>query len=166
MNRSNLRCLALIGTFLVGSVTGAMAQDITKEHLASARAAIEASRVADGFDNILVSVALQTKTLFQRSNPALTSQIDEVTNAVALELAARRPELDRDVQTIWAKKFTKAELDEVSKFYNSPTGKKLATETQGIVQQSMQSVAAWQQKISSEMVNRVREEMKKRGYNL
>lgn len=165
MFRSFLKPLALAG-LLAALAAPAAAQDISKEHLASAKAAIEASRVAEGFDNILIGVAQQTKALFQRSNPSLGPTIDEVTNKVALELAVRRVELDKEVQTVWARKFTKAELDEIAKFYTSPVGKKLAAETQNVVASSMQFVVAWQQKLSTEMVAKVREEMKKRGHTL
>lgn len=138
----------------------------SKEHLASARAAIEASKVTDGFDNILLGIAQQTKALFQRSNPALTNVIEESTNKVAIELAPRRIELDRAIQIAWATKFSKAELDEIAKFYNSPVGKKLAAETQGMVQTATDAMFQWQQKMSSDMVAKTREELKKRGHNL
>lgn len=171
MIRSFVKPLALVGVLALLS-TGALAQqqppapEYAKEHLAAARAAIEASKVAEGFDNILLGVAQQTKSLFQRSNPSLIPVIEDVTNKVAIEMAARRVDLDREIQKVWASKFSKAELDEIAKFYNSPVGKKLAGETQNMVAASAQIVVGWQQKLSQDMVAKVREEMKKRGHNL
>jgi hypothetical protein len=169
MIRTLFRSIALAAA-LAAAPAAAYAQatppEPTKEHLASARAAIEASRVAEGFDNVLLNVAQQTKALLQRNNPSLTGKIDEVTNKVALELAAKRVDLDKDIQTIWAREFTKPELDEISRFYSSPTGKKLADSTQKVVGLSMEKVIGWQQKISQEMLTRVREEMKKLGHNI
>ncbi len=155
-----------VAALVLGLTTQVRAEDYAKDHLASAKTAIEASHVADGLDNILIAVAQQTKSLLSRNNPAHSSAIDEVTNAAAIELAAKRPELDRQVQEIWAARFSKAELDEIAKFYSSPVGQKLSKETNGLVQMSTVAAQVWQQKISQEMLNKVRDEMKKRGVAL
>lgn len=165
MFRNLAKPLAVAGVLALSAVA-ASAQDFTREHLASARAAIEASKVSEGFDNILLGVAEQTKGMFQRSNPALSSQIEETTNKVAIGLAPRRVDLDREIQRIWAAKFTKPELDEIAKFYNSPVGKKLAGETQAMVAASAAFVVQWQQKLSQDMVTKVREEMAAKGHKM
>jgi hypothetical protein len=158
---------ALLAGFALTLATGAMAQqEPSKEHLAAARAAIEASRVTEGFDNILLNVAQQTKAMYQRGNPSITQDIEDATNKVAIEIAPRRTELDRQIQIAWAAKFSKQELDDIAKFYNSPVGKKLATETQNMVRTATEAVLDWQQKISTDMVSKVREELKKRGHKL
>jgi uncharacterized protein len=155
-----------VAALVLGLSTQAWAEDIAKDHMAAAKAAIEASHVADGLDNILLAVAQQTKGLLSRNDPSHSSQIDEVTNAVALELAAKRPELDRQVQEIWATRFTKSELEEIAKFYASPVGQKLSKETNNLVQMSGVAAQVWQQKLSQEMLAKVREELKKKGINL
>ncbi|MBP0651879.1 DUF2059 domain-containing protein, partial [Mycobacterium tuberculosis] len=76
---------------------------------------------------------LQTKSTLTKASPSLGPQIDEVTNKVALELAARRPELDRQLQNVWASRFTKPELDELAKFLSSPIGQKWTKELPGVV---------------------------------
>ncbi|MEJ1158228.1 DUF2059 domain-containing protein [Prosthecomicrobium sp. N25] len=170
MIRSIAKTLLAAGVCAV-LATGALAQQApqpepSKEHLASARAAIEASRVTEGFDNILLGVAQQTKALFQRSGPSIAQDIEDVTNKVALELAPRRIDLDRQIQIAWASKFTKPELDEIAKFYTSPTGKKLAAETQSMVRAATEAVVEWQQKLSTDMVAKVRDELRKKGHKL
>ncbi len=168
--------LALAG-FAAVLATGAFAQqqpqapaklpEFPKEHLASARAAIDASKVTEGFDTVLIGIAQQTKALFQRSNPALTDVIEQTTNKAAIELAPRRVELDRLIQTAWASKFSKEELDEIAKFYNSPIGKKLATETQTMVQFATEvgdGLAAEDRR--PDMVEKVRTDLQKAGHKL
>ena len=138
----------------------------TKEHLAAAQAAIAASHVNEGFDNVLIDVALRTKQSLVRSNPSFSAQIEEAVNKVALELAAKRPELDRQVQEIWAVRFTKDELDQITKFYNSPVGQKLNKETPGIVRFTTAAVGVWQNALAQEMLERVRTELVKRGIKM
>lgn len=163
---SSLASRLAVAALVVGLATTARAEDYTKEHIAAAKAAIEASHVADGLDGILIGVAQQTKTLLARTNPALQNQIDEVTNAAAIELAAKRPELDKQIQEVWAARFTKEELQKIAEFYTSPVGQKLSKETGGMVQMSGVAAQVWQQKIGQEMLAKVREEMKKRGHAL
>lgn len=49
---------------------------------------------------------------------------------------------------------------------DSPIGKKLVAETEPLVTQVRQNASVWHQKLSTDMVSMVREEMKKRGFPL
>jgi hypothetical protein len=158
---ARIAALGLATTFV--TLSPVLAADFSKEQLAAARAAIEASHVADGFDNVLLGVAQQAKNNFVRSNPSYSTQIEAATNKVAVQLASERVELDRQIQQIWASKFTIPELQEITKFYTSPVGQKLSKETSAMVGQSMQAVQIYQQKLSEDMATKVREELKKQG---
>ena len=155
-----------VAALVLGLSTTARAEDFAKDHLASAKAAIEASHIADGLDNILIGVAVQTKGLLSRNDPSHASEIDAAVNAAAIELASRRPELDRQIQEIWAARFSKAELEEISKFYGSPVGVKLSKETGNLVQMTGVAAQVWQQKLGTDLLAKVREELKKKGINL
>ncbi len=155
-----------IATLALGLSTAVRAEDFAKDHLAAAKVAIESSHVADNLDNILIAVTLQTKGLLSRNDPAHASEIDAAVNGAALELAARRPELDRQIQEIWAARFSKAELDEIAKFYGSAVGQKLSKETGNLVQMSGIAAQVWQQKLATDMLAKVREDLKKKGINL
>lgn len=166
---TTLMAAALAASLATGAVAQTQPQmpvNFAAEHLAAARSAITASKAAEGFDNILPAVAQQAKALFIRTNPTLTTQIEEVVTTVALDMAKSRPDLDREIQRVWASRFSKSELEEIAKFYNSPVGVKLANESADMVALSARAAMAWQQKLSTDMVTRVREEMKKRGFNL
>ncbi|WP_333823587.1 DUF2059 domain-containing protein [Pinisolibacter sp.] len=163
---SRLALLGATAVLAVGLTTGAMAQTYSKEHLAAARAAIAAAKVTEGFDEILIGIAAQTKQALVRRAPAASTQIEEVTNAAALELAPKRAELAQQIQEIWAGRFTKEELDEIAKFYSSPVGQKFTKEIPAIGQMIGMSAQVWQKKISEEMLTKVRAEMKKRGVDL
>lgn len=141
-------------------------QEFAKDHLASAKAAIDASHMFANLDQILIGITLQTKSTLTKASPSLGSQIDEVTNKVAIDLAGKRPELDRQLQIAWASRFTKAELDELTKFLNSPTGQKWTKELSGVIGGSGQAIQAWQKSIADEMLAKSREELIKRGAKL
>ena len=147
----------------VATATGAMAEDFAADHLAAARAAIQAAHATDSYDDVLIAIAQQAKSNFTRLNPAIAGKIDETVNKVALEMVARRPELDRQIDEIWARRFTKEELAEIARFYSSPLGQKLGKESRTMLQISTAAVGVWRNKIANDLVTRVREEMKKQG---
>jgi hypothetical protein len=163
---TRLARLGAAAALAVGLTTGAMAEEFAKDHMAAAKAAVTASKITSGFDEILIGIAAQTKQLLVRRAPAASSQIEEVTNSVALELAAKRVELDTQIQEIWAARFSKAELEEIAKFYGSPVGQKFTTEMAPMTQMLGIAVQVWQKKVSDEMLTKVRAEMKKRGVEL
>ncbi|MCE1235184.1 MAG: DUF2059 domain-containing protein [Hyphomicrobiales bacterium] len=159
---SRLAAAALV----FGLAVPAFAEDYTADHMAAAKAAIAASHVSDGLDDILIGIAQQTKALLVRTNPAQSDAIDKLVNAAALELASKRPELDKQIQEVWAARFTKEELQKIAEFYNSPVGQKLSKETAGMVQMSGIAAQVWQHKIGGEMLAKVREAAKAKGIAL
>lgn len=142
----------------------AHAQDFTPSHLAAARATIAAAKASQQFDTLLPMLADQAKALFQRSNPAAVQDIDTVVNDVALELAKRRPELDRELERVWAARFSEEELKEIAAFYESPVGKKFGENMSLIIQDSVRSATIWRDAISTELVTKARDELNKRGH--
>jgi len=164
MSRSRLTLIAALGLAMtLPCLSAAGAAEFSKEQLAAARAAIDASHVNDGFDNVLLGVTERAKATFIRSYPSYSRQIEDATNKVAVELAGERVELDHQIQQIWAAKFTIPELQEITKFYTSPVGVKLAKETPGMVAQAVPALQAYEQKLSQDMVTKLREELKKLG---
>lgn len=145
------------------TLTAASAETFSKEQLAAARAAIEASHVTDGVDNVLLAVAQQAKTNFIRSSPSYSVQIEAAVNKTAIDLASQRVDVDRQIQQIWASKFSIDELKAIAAFYSSPAGQKLTRETPALVNESAQALQAYQIKLSQDIVTKTREELRKQG---
>ncbi|NVK34973.1 MAG: DUF2059 domain-containing protein [Rhodobacteraceae bacterium] len=145
-------------------VTAANAQDsFSEKHIDAARQVVTATKALEPFDNILPVLAEQTRTLFIQSDPSRTAEISEVTTDVAIKLAARRSELNKLVYEVWARRFSEEELVQLAEFYTSPLGAKLAKEGPVIAALSIGAARQWQDKISTEMVALVREELDKRA---
>lgn len=147
----------------LATLPAAAADTFSKEQLAAARAAIEASHVTDGVDNVLLAVAQQAKTNFIRSSPSYAVQIEAAVNKSAIELASQRVDIDRQVQQIWASKFTLDELKAIAAFYQSAAGQKLTRETPALVNESAQALQGYQIKLSQDIVTKTRDELRKQG---
>lgn len=143
--------------------SNAMAQEISESHLAAAKKVASATKILEPFDDILPVLAEQTRTAFVQSDPTRAEEIIEVTQKVALELAPKRADLNNRVYRVWAEHFTEAELNELAAFYSTELGQKLTQTIPVVTQFSVGAAREWQDKISTEMVTMVQEELKKQN---
>ena len=144
--------------------SAAVAQDaISESHLEAAKKVAIATKVLEPFDDILPILAEQTRTAFIQSDPTRAEEIIEVTQDVALQLAAKRSELNNQVYNAWAQGFSEDELNQLAEFYNTELGQKLTGTIPSITQYSVGAAREWQDKISTEMVTMVQEELAKRN---
>lgn len=138
------------------------AQDaVSPSHLAEAKHVAEVTKVLEPFDDILPILAEQTRTAFIQSQPTRAEEIIEVTQGVAIQLAARRSELNQAVYEAWANNFSEEELRELAAFYSTDLGQKLTKTLPVVTQLSVGAAREWQDKISTEMVTMVQEELAK-----
>ena len=60
---------------------------------------------------------------------------------------------------------TEQELKDTAAFFDSPSGKKFLEAQPAVLGQVGQFARAWHDKLSTDIITRVREEMKKKGYS-
>ena len=156
---------AVLGAALVASgwIAGAAsAQDtISESHLEAAKRVAATTKVLEPFDNILPVLAEQTRTAFIQSDPTRAEEIIDVTQNVALQLAAKRADLNNQVYRFWAQAFTEEELNELAEFYSTDLGQKLTNTIPRVTQASLMASREWQDMISTEMVTMVQQELSK-----
>ena len=127
------------------------AQDVTDEQIKAARAAIAAINATNGFDNILPSLAERLKTTLIQSSPNYEDLISKTVDAKALELAARRADLEREAATIYAKTFTVDQLNAITTFYTSDAGKKLLNDGPIASREMVKAADIWAAGISRDL---------------
>lgn len=149
-----------------GEATPPPAQPQTFEpsHLAAAQRLIDITRSDTAFDGILPALAARTRNTFTQSNPALAREIEETTMEVAIEMAAKRADLARVLQGIWARRFTEAELNELVEFFSSQIGQKFSEATPIITRLSLGAGQQWEEALASEMVQLTREKLREKGH--
>jgi len=106
-------------------VTGAMADDASPEHIKAARATIAAVGATGNLDTILPNIAGQIKSQLIQATPNYQTVIEEIVDAEAIKIAARRSDLEQEAAKVYAQTFTMEELNAITTFYTSPAGKKL-----------------------------------------
>ncbi len=127
------------------------AQDVTDEQIKAARAAIAAINATNGFDNILPNLAARLKTNLIQSSPNYEELISKTVDDKALELAARRADLEKEAATIYAKTFTVDQLNAITTFYTSDAGKKLLNDGPIASREMIKAADIWAAGISRDL---------------
>jgi len=133
------------------------AQEIPEEHLQAARAAVDAINATDEFYNILPRAAQGLKVELIQQSPNLEELINATVDEKALELASRRADLEREAALAYARVFTQEDLQNITEFYNSPTGKKLLSEGPIVTREVFRAAEIWRRGIIRDLANSVSE---------
>ena len=118
------------------------------------------------FTPLIAGVIEQAKLLFLQQNPALAKDLNEVAAQLRTDLTPRFSELSNEVATFYATEFTESELKEIVAFYQSPAGKKLLERQPIVIDHSVKFAQDWANKLSDEVIGKMREEMNKKGHQL
>ncbi|CAN2534630.1 hypothetical+protein [Methylocapsa aurea] len=134
--------------------------------LALARAVLVDSGVASSFRLIIPQYLEQIALSVTRTRPDMVPDLN-------LVLAAVRPEFDKKVDEmidsaaqLYTQRFSPKELEDVAAFFKSPSGRKYVGMLPVLMSDMFVAMQAWSQKISVDMMSRVREEMRKKGHEL
>ncbi|MCR4283156.1 MAG: DUF2059 domain-containing protein [Bauldia sp.] len=163
--------IALLAATLVAVSPGAVApmaiaQELSASHVAIALTVVKSAGATRGFDNVLPILANKVTDRLISIRPDLHKEIAAAVEAVVVKLAVRRAELDNDVARIWAKYFTEEELQTLAQFYQSPAGKKFSEIGPQMVAESYQVVDRWSNRVGDELLEKTREELKSRGFEI
>ena len=104
--------------------------------------------------------------MFLQTNPMLGKDLNEVAAKLRTEYAARSAEVLTDIAKLYASRFTEQELKDALAFYKSPLGKKMLVEEPAILDQTMKNAQNWANRLSDEIIGKMRAEMRKRGHDI
>jgi len=155
--------LAAITGALVAISPWAHSQQPSAAAMASARELIATTGATTLFSPLIPGVVEQAKLLFLQQNPTIGAQLNEVAAKVRTDLAPRFSEITDQVAKFYATAFTDQELKAIIAFYHTPAGKKLLDEQPKIADASMRFTQEWANKLSDEVIGKMREELQKRG---
>jgi hypothetical protein len=162
------RCAVMLalGLALAMSVGTAAAQQPSAVAIATAKEVITVKGAVALFLPLVPGVIEQAKSVFLQANPTLGKDLNEVAAKLRTDYAPRGAEVVNDVAKLYASRFTEQELKDALAFYKSPLGRKLVTEEPGILEQSMRNAQTWANRLSEEIIGKMRAEMKKRGQEI
>lgn len=163
---------ALSAALLAGSPLGAslahaqQAAAPTDVQVDLARQLVVANGEARAFDGVIGNIVDGAALSFLQTNPDLVQSLREAAIAVRPEFEKRNGEIIDLLAKVYAQRFSEAELKDALAFYSSAVGKKLVQERPIIVQEALRQIQAWGAELNGEAIERVRAEMRKKGFDL
>lgn len=159
--------LAMMALTLVCASPAAFAQtQPTPAAMATAKELITVTGANAIFNPLIAGVVEQAKLLYLQQNPGLAKDLNEISAKMRAEMAPRFTELNDEVARLYAADFSEQELKDILAFYKSPTGQKMLVQQPKVIDSSMKFAQTWANKLSDEVVAKMRDELKKRGHAL
>ena len=164
-----LIALAVAGTAGRAAAQGAAPNAVrppSQASLALAKQILEIKHADSIFEPLVRGVVIKTRDFFMQTNFMWGKDLNEVANNLIKQYSARTGELMNDAARIYASHFTEPELKQLLTFYQSPLGQKVIAEEPKAADESMAMAGSWADKLSEEVINTMRAEMKKRGHDM
>jgi hypothetical protein len=176
--RRAIKCYALAALFaltMIGGARPAAAQAAATQPAAAqpsanaillAKQILTLKHVQDIFQPLVRGVVIKTRDTFMQTNFMWAKDLTEVADKLQKQYAPRAGELVDAAARIYAGHFTEQELKEILTFDQSPLGQKVIVEEPKALDESMAAAGKWADNLSLEVIDSMREEMKKRGQDL
>ena len=166
LTRLALHVLTMLALGWLACATPVAAQQPTPSAIATAKELLTVKGATSMFDPLIPGMIESTKNAILPSNPSLFKDLNEVATKLRTEFTPKRNEIIDEIARLYAQRFTEAEMKDVIAFYKSPVGKKFVTEEPSLIDQGLSRAEAWSQRMSQDVMNRFRAELKKKGHDM
>ena len=164
-SKYRLACLAAV--LFASMYTGAaLAQAPSASAVAVAKELVELKGGAAMFEPVVIGVVEQTKGALLQTSPQLSKDLTEVGNQLRTEFGPRRNDLINEAAKFYAQRFSEPELKDIVAFYKTGAGQKMLAQEPLVLDDTFAFIQQWQGRVSEDVMNRFRAEMKKKGHNL
>jgi len=166
MSRAKALVAVVMSVAMFAVSAPAMAQEVPPEQLALARKYVDLTDSAGVFEITLVEIGLGSLSQLTQQNPELADEIDLAIGKVLETYQNRKGELLDQFARVYATRFTMEELQQIVTFYETPTGRKLATantEVNGDMQAILQ---VFTNNTRPEFYAKVRAELRAKGFEV
>jgi uncharacterized protein len=116
-------------------------------------------------ESIVPSMLGEINRNISQMHPEMKAALKEVITAAEPDFIKTDTGVLNDIATVLASRMTEQELKETAAFFESPTGKKYIAAQVPMLQEFSVSGDAWRQKLAGEMLSRIRDDLKKKGFS-
>jgi uncharacterized protein len=133
-------------------------------------AGVTAAGAILGDIGIKQTIAFMVPSMMAELERNVTTTRPEIRDSLRETLRSIQPEFDKTAQrtfneaaTVLASQMSEKELQDVAAFFDGPAGKKYLAVQPAFLQKLSEIAEPWRQKLSTDILARAREEMKKKG---
>lgn len=145
---------------------------IATSHAEAARELLQVTRGLAAFETLLPNIMRQISQTITSTNIGIQSDaprrqaLEQVLREVERDLTSERDQLLAGVALLYAARFTEPELRQLITFFKTPVGEKYTTLSATIAQEAFRSASQWAERTAQAAFQRVREQMRTRGFPL
>jgi hypothetical protein len=139
---------------------------VSPSHLAAARALVIGCGMSRSFSFIIPQFLDQIGSSLTQTRPEISQDLSAVLTQIKPEFDKQVDEMIDIAAQIYAKQMSEEDLKAAVAFFESPAGKRYVEAQPSFLTEVVTAMQGWQGKISSDMMARVREEMKKKGHEI
>jgi hypothetical protein len=158
-----LKSLALAILLVAPLAGGARADEPTPAQVSEAMTILSSIGMKKSFDEIVPGMMVEFENQVASTRPELKDSLHAVIVAILPEFAKTEQDVLTQGAKILASQMTEQELKDTATFFDSPTGKKYFAVMPKFSEQFIPVAQQWRQKLSTDILTRAREEMKKKG---
>lgn len=147
------------------AVVPAQAQ-ISPSHLALATEVVKLSGMSRSIETIVPEMVQKARLLFTQTRPEIAAELDKSIKALEPEFQGQKDVALRLAGEAFGARLSEAELKDVEAFFKSTAGQKFVSSQPGIMEDMFRSLDAFNLRLSQFVVDKLREDMKKRGVDL
>jgi len=159
------KALALAGVAVALVAAPARADEPTPKALALASQLITDINLKASVDNIIPLTLGEFELRLAKIHPEMSTALKEAGQAILPEFANADEMVIRDLSHVLAVRMSEAELTDSIKFFESPVGKKYLTNQGVLLTEFSAATNIWRQELNDQLVKRLHDEMKKKGYD-
>jgi uncharacterized protein len=139
---------------------------VEPERLAAARDLLQATNTEAQFTTVIPMMFGQLKQSMPPAGPKMQEELDKVFDEVQKQFIERRNEVLDQIAVLYAQKFSAEEMKALADFYRSPIGQKFIAAMPELTAEAMKMGNIWGRNIAMDAERKVREEMRRRGFQL
>jgi len=136
------------------------------QRLRLAREVVEANETVKQFDSMLPLVMSSIKPLITQGNQNAERDFDLLTEVISREFEPHKAKIADDIARIFAVHYTESELQDLIRFFKSPTGQKMIQKAPAMAQDTLAIGQKYGTEIAPKMMDRMKVELRKRGHKI
>jgi uncharacterized protein len=172
-----LRNLAFLSALLVSAVPSLAQQPpavtappaapaVSEAQMAAAREVVTGSGLARTFEGMVPQIADQIRSGYSRTRPEVIKDMEEALKPIIADLNRQTEQMITASARLYATRIPEAELKEIAAFFKSAAGQKYVSSQGQIMNELFTEMQVFSQTLGNVMMDRLREELRKKNIQL
>ncbi len=139
---------------------------IGEAHLTAAREVVTGSGLARTFEGMVPQIADQIRSGYSRTRPEVIKDMEEALKPIIADLNKQTEQMIIASARLYATRIPEPELKEIAAFFKSAAGQKYVSSQGQIMNELFTEMQVFSQTLGNVMMDRLREELRKKNIQL